>query len=509
MAPKRAMVAVEGRELSLSNLDKVLYPDTGTTKGEILEYLRAVAPAMIPAVRDRPATRKRWVHGVGTPDEPGQVFFQKNLDASTPRWVKRVTLEHRHSTNTYPLINDLPTLIWLGQIASLELHVPQWRVDEQGRMMHPDRLVLDLDPGPGAGLPECVEVAQLIKPILDDMGLVSVPVTSGSKGIHLYAKLDLKQSWEQVSSVAHELARSLAADHPDLVVSDQKKTLREGRVLVDWSQNSGQKTTIAPYSLRGRSQPMVAAPRTWEEIASPDLAHVRYDEMPARLEKFGDLFAPVLPDSIAHDGAGGHGRSGGRGRGGEHDDGRPPPPSSASSTASAGTEAAHDRLASYRAKRDASATPEPVPMEAPVPGEGNAFVIHEHHARRLHWDLRLEHEGVLASFALPRGIPTDPGRNHLAVHTEDHPLEYLTFSGTIPRGEYGAGEMSVWDTGTYEVEKWREDKEIIVILTGGPGGGLANVEGGKPVRIALIRTEGGLGGAKDNWLIHLMKDQVK
>ncbi|WP_336855713.1 ATP-dependent DNA ligase [Sinomonas albida] len=501
MAAKREKVTVEGRELSLSNLDKVLYPESGTTKGDLLEYLRTVAPAMIPAVRDRPATRKRWVHGVGTPEEPGEVFFQKNLDASTPKWVKRVTLEHRHSTNTYPLINDLPTLIWLGQIASLELHVPQWRVDARGRMRHPDRLVMDLDPGPGAGLRECVEVALLIKPILDEMGLDSVPVTSGSKGIHLYAKLDMKQSWEQVSAVAHELARSLAADHPDLVVSDQKKTLRAGRVLLDWSQNSGQKTTIAPYSLRGRAHPMVAAPRTWEEIASPDLAHVRYDEMPARLEKYGNLFAPVLADDIPHDDAGPGGKDAG-----EDDDGSPHPPSSASA---GGTRGGHDRLTAYRAKRDASATPEPVPLEAPEPGEGNTFVIHEHHARRLHWDLRLEHEGVLASFALPRGVPTDPGHNHLAVHTEDHPLEYLTFSGTIPKGEYGAGEMSVWDTGTYEAEKWREDKEIIVLLTGRPGGGLADIEGGKPVRLALIRTDGGVGGEKDNWLIHLMKDQAK
>ncbi|MEA5457240.1 ATP-dependent DNA ligase [Sinomonas sp. JGH33] len=492
MAAKRESVTVEGRKLSLSNLDKVLYPDAGVTKADILDYLRTVGPAMIPAIRDRPATRKRWVHGVGTKDEPGEVFFQKNLDAATPKWVKRVTLEHRHSTNTYPLVNDLATLVWLGQIASLEIHVPQWRVDAKGRMLHPDRMVLDLDPGPGAGLPECVEVARLIKPILDDLGLAAVPVTSGSKGIHLYAKLDMKQSWERVSSVAHELARSLAADHPDLVVSDQKKTLREGRVLVDWSQNSGQKTTIAPYSLRGRLQPMVAAPRTWEEIGSPDLAHVRYDEMPARLEKYGNLFAPVLPDS-EHDA-------------GQDDDGRPPPSSSASESRAHGGQ---DRLTAYRSKRDAAATPEPVPAEAPVPGEGNAFVIHEHHARRLHWDLRLEHEGVLASFALPKGVPADPGRNHLAVHTEDHPIEYLTFSGTIPKGEYGAGEMFVWDTGTYELEKWREDKEIIVILTGKPGGGLASIEGGKPVRLALIRTEGGLGGDKDNWLIHLMKDQAK
>jgi bifunctional non-homologous end joining protein LigD len=494
MAPQRETVEIEGRRISLSNLDKVMYPAAGTTKGDVIEYYRTVAPVMIPAIRDRPATRKRWVHGVGTEDEPGDVFFQKNLDKSTPPWVERVTLHHRNSTNTYPLVNNLPTLIWLAQIAALEIHVPQWRAIETDTMINPDRLVIDLDPGPGAGLAECVEVAHLIKPIFDDMGLVSVPVTSGSKGIHLYAKLDGSQEWEAVSAVARELAKSLEADHPDLVVADQKKTLRHGRVLVDWSQNSGQKTTIAPYSLRGRLQPMVAAPRTWEEIASPDLAHVRYTEMAARLEEFGDLFAPLRPEPLP-------------GADGEEDDGG----GHAASSATTGG-ARSDRLTEYRAKRDAAKTPEPVPLEAPTPGEGTAFVIHEHHARRLHWDLRLEHEGVLASFAIPKGIPTGTGKNHLAVHTEDHPIEYLTFSGSIPKGEYGAGEMYVWDTGTYEAEKWRED-EIVVVLHGRPGGGLESVaEGlgrpGEGVRLALIRTSEGSSG-KENWLAHLMKDQAK
>ncbi|GAB3277072.1 ATP-dependent DNA ligase [Sinomonas notoginsengisoli] len=520
MAAQRATIEVEGRRISLSNLDKVLYPAAGTNKGDVIEYYRMVAPVMIPAVRDRPATRKRWVHGVGTEEEPGEVFFQKNLDKSTPEWVERVTLHHRNSVNSYPLVNDLPTLIWLAQIAALEIHVPQWRAVTTDTMINPDRLVIDLDPGPGAGLPECVEVAQLVKPIFDDMGLLSVPVTSGSKGIHLYAKLDGRQEWEAVSAVARELAKSLEADHPDLVVADQKKTLRAGRVLVDWSQNSGQKTTIAPYSMRGRFQPMVAAPRTWEEISSPDLAHVRYNEMADRLETFGDLFAPLHPPALpeAHDAgrssrprsrATAGARRGGSRSSGEDDDGGDRAPSSA---LSARGDAEGDRLTDYRAKRDAAKTPEPVPLQAPTAGADDAFVIHEHHARRLHWDLRLEREGVLASFAIPKGIPTTTGRNNLAVHTEDHPIEYLTFSGSIPTGEYGAGEMSVWDTGTYEAEKWRED-EIVVVLHGRPGGGLESVaEGlghtGEGVRLALIRTGEGSSG-KENWLAHLMKDQAK
>jgi bifunctional non-homologous end joining protein LigD len=288
------VVELDGHRLTLTNLDKVLYPETGTTKADVIRYYDAVADAMIPHVRDRIATRKRWVHGVGTPEHPGQVFFQKNLDpASTPSWVKQSTITHKTSTNAYPLVNDRATLVWLAQIASLEIHVPQWRVGRGGARRNPDRLVLDLDPGEGATLLECAEVARLAKAILEGMGLDPMPVTSGSKGIHLYAPLDGKQTADQVSAVAHELARALEADHPDLVVSDMKKSLRAGKVLVDWSQNNGAKTTVAPYSLRGRFRPTVAAPRTWRELASEDLAHLEYTEVLARLKRRGDPLADL------------------------------------------------------------------------------------------------------------------------------------------------------------------------------------------------------------------------
>ena len=180
-------VRVDGRELVLTNLEKIMYPETGTTKADVLAYYAAVAPVLIPAARNRPATRKRWVHGVGTADAPGEMFFQKNLDHSTPGWVPRAAITHKDRTIQYPLVNDPATLTWLAQIAALEIHVPQWRVDSHGNAMPPDRLVLDLDPGEGAGLAECVEVARLARTILQDVGLDPVPVTSGSKGIHLYA----------------------------------------------------------------------------------------------------------------------------------------------------------------------------------------------------------------------------------------------------------------------------------------------------------------------------------
>lgn len=451
-------VSVEGHRLQLTNLDKVLYPATGTTKGEVLHYLAQVAPVLVPHARNRPATRKRWPDGVA-----GQVFFQKNLEPSAPSWVRRRAIEHRTSTNQYVLVNDLATLTWLGQTATLEVHVPQWQFGRTGTRLAPDRLVLDLDPGPGAGLVECAAVARSARALLQGMGLEPFPVTSGSKGIHLYAALDGKQDSDAVSAVAKELARHLEQAHPDLVVSDMSKALRHGKVLVDWSQNNGAKTTIAPYSLRGRERPTVAAPRTWEELDDPDLRHLDAGEVLERVARDGDLLAPLLQGHL--------------------------------SALEPTTErlATFDRLTTYREKRDASRTPEPVPAAAPAsgagPGEGRSFVVQEHHARRLHWDFRLEHDGVLVSWALPKGEPTDPHRNHLAVQTEDHPLEYGSFEGTIPAGEYGGGEVTIWDSGTYELEKWREDEEVIVVLHGEQHG---------TRRLALIRTR------DQDWLVHRM-----
>jgi bifunctional non-homologous end joining protein LigD len=465
------LVSVDRHRIKLTHLDKVLYPETGTTKGEVIAYYAAVAEVMIPHVRDRAATRKRWVNGVGTEKKPGMMFFQKNLDESTPNWVKRRTIEHKDHANEYPLVNDLATLTWLAQIAALEIHVPQWQFGRTGVVRNPDRLVLDLDPGPDMELADCAEVARLARKILQGMGLDPLPVTSGSKGIHLYAALDGKQTSDQVAQVAHELARALEADNPDLIVSDMKKSLRDHRVLVDWSQNNANKTTVAPYSLRGRMRPTVAAPRTWRELASKDLAQLEFDEVMRRVKRRGDPLAALVTGHLAQ---------------------LEPTPEHLAEFES--TPEARDRLHDYRTKRDAKKTPEPIPANAAKTSDGRSFVIQEHHARRLHWDFRLEHDGVLVSWALPKGVPTEYKKNHLAVQTEDHPIEYGTFEGDIPAGEYGGGHVDIWDAGSYELEKWRDD-EVIVTLHGEKHG---------THRYALIHT-GGDGKAANNWLIHLMK----
>jgi len=461
------IVTVDGRRIRLTNLDKILYPETGTTKADVLDYYARVATVLIAHAANRPVTRKRWVHGVGTREHPEPSFFQKNLDASTPDWVPRRGMTHRERVIEYPLVNDQATLTWLAQSAAVELHVPQWRFGRTGLVRRPDRLVLDLDPGEGAGLAECAEVARLARPILTGMGLDPMPVTSGSKGIHLYAALDGSQDSGAVSRVARELARALEADHPDLIVSDMKKALRGGKVLIDWSQNNQNKTTITPYSLRGRLRPTVAAPRTWRELSSPSLAHLDYREVLDRLSRRGDPLAGLSGHLAGLE------------------------PTSARMAQFEASAESKDRLEKYRSMRDQAKTPEPVPgpeLTGTAP-DGRSFVIQEHHARRLHFDFRLEHHGVLVSWALPKGVPTDPRKNHLAVQTEDHPLEYGTFEGIIPPGEYGAGEVTIWDAGTYELEKWREGKEVIVVAHGEKHG---------TNKYALIHT------GDNTWLIHLM-----
>ena len=290
-----AIVEVEGREIRLTNLDKVLYPATGTTKAEVIAYYSGVAGVLLPLVRDRPVTRKRWPHGVA-----GTAFFEKNLPVGTPDWVPRVTLHHTGARSgrgerdlDYPLVYDTATLVWLAQGGALELHAPQWRVDpSSGQPLEPDRLVIDLDPGPSAGLEECAQVALLARQMLVPHGFELQPVTSGSKGMQLYADLppsnevgvDLLKRAGSVSEHARALAQALERELPDLVVSQMKRELRPGKVFVDWSQNNPAKTTITPWSLRGRDEPTAAVPVTWADVERGGLRQRSLQEALALVE---------------------------------------------------------------------------------------------------------------------------------------------------------------------------------------------------------------------------------
>ena len=291
-------VDVEGRTLTISNLDKVLYPRTGTTKGEVLNYYAQVAPVMLPLLKDRPVTRVRWPHGVER-----DRFFEKNAPAGTPRWVRTADVpttgsrgESRHGDRlVFPIIDDLATLTWAANLAALELHVHQWTVDKRGKVRGADRLVIDLDPGEGAGLHECCQVALLVRDKLAERKLDARPVTSGSKGLHLYAHLPRRQDSDKTSETAKAIAEELQAEHPKQVTATMTKAKRSGKVFLDWSQNAGSKTTVSPYSLRGVERPLVATPVTWDEVAEGaddpvGLDQFRYDEVLERVAEHGDLF---------------------------------------------------------------------------------------------------------------------------------------------------------------------------------------------------------------------------
>ncbi|CAN5382737.1 hypothetical protein BH20ACT5_BH20ACT5_22920 [soil metagenome] len=294
-ASEKLAVDVEGKRLQLSNVDKVLYPEAGFTKGQVIDYYARVAGVLLPHLAGRPLTVKRYPNGVD-----GHFFFEKNAPSHAPDWVRTVELPSPGSTKSrdtvrYVVVDGLPTLIWLANLAALELHVPQWRVGPRGGVRGVDLMVFDLDPGPPATIVDCARVAETIRDALAADGLRSWPKTSGSKGMQLYVPLSTapaERSWEY----ARALAQRLAGGHPRQVVWQMTKSLRGGKVLIDWSQNSAAKTTVAPYSLRARPHPTVSTPLTWDEVVgcrSPAQLHFTSDEVLDRIERHGDLAAPL------------------------------------------------------------------------------------------------------------------------------------------------------------------------------------------------------------------------
>jgi bifunctional non-homologous end joining protein LigD len=289
------IVEVEGRKLKLTNLDKILYPKTGFTKGQVVDYYVRIAPVLVPHLAGRPLTMKRYPGGVG---ENQEFFFEKNAPKHRPDWVKTAPVwsEGNNRTMYYLLANDLPTLTWIANLASIELH-PSLSLASD--IATPTMIVFDLDPGPPADIVQCCQVGLWVREIFDHFGLRSFPKTSGSKGMQVYIPLHTKTSYEQTKPFAHAVARLLEHTHPDLVVSDMKKAVRTNKVFVDWSQNDQHKTTISVYSLRAREHPTVSTPVSWEEVEEtlkkkdPKRLVFESNDVLARVEKMGDLFEPV------------------------------------------------------------------------------------------------------------------------------------------------------------------------------------------------------------------------
>jgi len=290
---EKVAVTVDGRTLTLTNLAKVLYPDDGFTKAEVLDYYQRVAPALLPHISGRPVTLKRYPEGVD-----GEAFFQKHVTEHRPGWIRTATVSSassraRGTMVTYLVVDDLPALIWAANLAGLELHVPQWRMPD---VREPDLLVFDLDPGAPADIVDCCRVAVELRPLLEADGFAPLAKTSGGKGLQLYAPISGVTS-DQASGKARSYAERLERAHPGRVVSRMTKVLRSGKVLIDWSQNNGSKTTVAPYSLRARAHPTVSTPVSWDEVEScrrADDLFFTADTVLDRVAACGDLFAPLL-----------------------------------------------------------------------------------------------------------------------------------------------------------------------------------------------------------------------
>ena len=419
------------RSVTIAGADQVLYPATRFTKEEVVGYYVAAAPFVLPHLRGRPVSLQRFPEGIH-----GESFWEKDAPAFAPEWVKTVAVPRRDTRAPpirYIVIDDRATLAWVASVASLEIHPFLHSVKA---LDTPKSVVFDLDPGEGSDMLTCIDVALLLKDVLDRLELAAFPKVSGSKGLQVHVPLNGSDTYRVVQPFAKAVAELLAREHPRLIVADMSKALRKNKVFIDWSQNADHKTTVAVYSLRAkRHRPYVSMPMTWEELraARKDRDAKRLDivapDAILRMRERGDLFAPVLtlaqrlPDAFV---------SGLRIS--------PARPRS---------------LDTYEEKRHFTKTPEPA-AEATLPtrsrqGGRRRFVIQKHAASHLHYDLRLESQGVLRSWSVPKGMPYAEGERRLAVNTEDHPLDYLTFEGVIPQGQYGGGTVMVWDIGTCDV----------------------------------------------------------
>jgi bifunctional non-homologous end joining protein LigD len=406
---KRQQLKIGEQTVTVSSPDKILYPEARFTKAQVIDYYIRVSEYLLPHFQDRPVTLKRYPDGVGS-----EFFYEKDAPGFAPQWIKTFPVPRRAGGPDihYVLINDLATLVWCANAASLELHPFLHRAPE---IQQPTSVVFDLDPGEGADIVTCAKVAFLLRDVLSRLDLEAFPKVSGSKGIQIYVPLNTAVTYEETQPFARAMAELLAKEHPDLIVAEMAKSERAHKVFIDWSQNADFKTTVGVYSLRAKTgRPFVSLPVTWDELKNAQSLYWGPDAALERLQKVQDLFAPVLRI-------------------------RQTLPKS---------------LNEYRRKRDFTKTAEPRGSALPrasSQGSRKRFVIQKHAATHLHFDFRLEMHGALKSWAVPKGAPYELNQKRLAMATEDHPIEYLDFEGTIPQGQYGGGTVMVWDIGTYEV----------------------------------------------------------
>lgn len=427
---KTQQIRVGPRTIAVSNLEKILYPGKKFTKAKVIDYYVQISKYLLPHLKNRPVTLKRFPEGVF-----GEYFYEKDAPAFTPDWVKTVRVPRRETAGDdirYILINDLPTLVWLANLANLEIHPFLHRAPQIDR---PTAMVFDCDPGEGADILSCARVALMLRELLKDLGLTSLAKVSGSKGLQVYVPLNTTVTYDETSTLAKAIAQILEEREPKLIVSAMPKNLRTKKVFIDWSQNAEFKTTVSVYSLRAKTyRPYVSVPVDWEELdqalRNKDAKSLYFTPEQAleRVTARGDLFKPVLTK-------------------------RQHLPKELQKYFQSQKKKTTRMLEPYLAKRDFKKTNEPKPKEINRSRQGSRrrFVVQKHAASHLHYDFRLEMHDVLKSWSIPKGPPFKVTEKRLAMPTEDHPLEYLEFEGIIPKGQYGGGTVMVWDIGTYEL----------------------------------------------------------
>lgn len=416
-------------KIKLTNLDKVLFPESGVIKAELVAYYLKIAPTLLRYIRRRPLSLIRYPDGI-----QAHQFFQKDKPDWAPEWIESVPLG-KEEKKEYILPSDEASIVWLANLASIELHIRQDRHPNHDR---PDFFIFDLDPPEGQPIKEVIEIAKLLHQFLTPYGYHPFVKTSGGKGLHIFVPIEPKYDYDTMFECVKVLAQDFIGAHPGSCTLKISKEARKGKLLVDIYRNRGSQTIVAPYSVRGREPAPVSMPLAWHQLAAlddPGQYHVRnvadiVKHEGDQWEGFGSFSVPLHTDE-------------------DHRNGSTIilPPSKYYKTPA--------QLKSYLEKRDFSKTPEPPPSV--VETDGDAFVIHRHHASRLHYDLRLEKDGTLLSWAVPKGMPHKPGIKRLAVQTEPHPVEYLQFDGEIPKDQYGGGMMWIYARGKYEITKEKKD----------------------------------------------------
>jgi bifunctional non-homologous end joining protein LigD len=449
---------VDGRELRLSNLNKLFWPEQGFTKGDMVAYYLNAAELIVPHLAGRPLTMKRMPDGID-----GGFFFEKTAPSHTPEWIDRCSVrsdDSKHGVIDYLIVNDAASLLYVANLGCIEFHPLHSRCED---VEHPDYLFFDLDPFEPYTYEDVLTVARHIKVMLDQLGLIAFPKTSGATGMQIYMPLERgRYTYGQVRAFVGACGRLITNADPDRVTMAWKISDRTGKVFVDHNMNRSGANIAAAYSVRPEPGAPVSTPVTWEEVMEGGFepADFRIDNVWERFARVGDLFEGVRTQAMDLSTA----LEAMQVKVPEED--QPPKrmPKTASERARSKTSqeviaASKDpKLADYVRMRDFEGTPEPAPGEAAAESAGNSFVIHKHRATRLHYDVRLERDGALPSWAVPRGLPTAKADKRLAVRTEDHPLEYGKFEGTIPAGHYGAGEVRIFDDGWYEPVEWTDSK---------------------------------------------------